>query len=659
MSAQRDHWWYTASELAQLGLPGLPADGRKLRDLAKAEGWADRTDGRGQAMARRRNARGGGTEFHVSVLPVQAQEVLTARRNREAEATIAANDTMSAAAELKEWFDRQPDAIKAKAAARLAILAEVNALVSSGTGRTAATEAAAAKHGVSPRAIAGWHSAVSKFPKVEWLPRLAPRYNGGGKLVDIDPKAWQLIKSDYLRNERPSFASVYNRVLEDYCQPRGITLPPARTLKNRLDRETPLQVKKLRRGGKEDLGRMLPSQRRSVADLHALEAVNADGHTFDVFVRWEDGRIGRPVMVGIQDIYSRKLLAHRIDRTESTVLTRLAFADLFRDYGIPHDAVLDNGRAFMSKALTGGQKTRWRFKIKDSDPTGLLTSLGITVHPTLPYRGSSKPIERAWKDLCDTIAKHPALSGAYTGNKPDAKPENYGERAIPIAEFEAHVARQIAAHNARTGRQTEMARGRSFDDVFRESYAASIINKATEADLRLALLEAGQRRCDKANGSVKMFGNVYHCDAMNALAGRDVTVRFNPDELHSGVHIYLKDGRYFGAAKCTQKTGFFDLAAAKRRAKDEANYLKAARELERQADLIDVSKWDELVRTPIEPEPEPPVVPAAVRPQRYRGHSAAALKALQESASEPTEDTSIIDFSDALTAGMNRLRVVE
>jgi hypothetical protein len=104
-------------------------------------------------------------------------------------------------------------------------------------------------------------------------------------------------------------------------------------------------------------------------------------------------------------------------------------------------------------------------------------ALGVKTHWTLPYRGSSKPIERAWRDLCEYVAKHPAMAGAYTGNKPTAKPDSYRERAIPIDEFRAHVDREIAAHNARQGRATETAKGRSFDATFAESYAQ---NPATE-----------------------------------------------------------------------------------------------------------------------------------------------------------------------------------
>ena len=36
--------------------------------------------------------------------------------------------------------------------------------------------------------------------------------------------------------------------------------------------------------------------------LHALEHVNIDGHKWDVFVRWPDGTVGRPVRLGPWDV---------------------------------------------------------------------------------------------------------------------------------------------------------------------------------------------------------------------------------------------------------------------------------------------------------------------------------------------------------------------
>src|SRR5690606_9617280 len=135
-------------------------------------------------------------------------------------------------------------------------------------------------------------------------------------------------------------------------------------------------ILKLKREGEEALRRSVPSQRRTLDGLRALELVNIDGHKFDVFVTPQGGgKPIRPIMVAIQDVYSRKVLAWRIGGEESAVQTRLAFADLFRDVGIPRAVLMDNGRAFASKWITGGAKNRFRFKIRPEEPTGLLTGL--------------------------------------------------------------------------------------------------------------------------------------------------------------------------------------------------------------------------------------------------------------------------------------------
>jgi putative transposase len=74
----------------------------------------------------------------------------------------------------------------------------------------------------------------------------------------------------------------------------------------KLEREVDPRLIIAKREGAEALRKTLPPQQRSVADLQALELVNIDGHKFDVFARFPDGRIGRPMMVAIQDVYSRK-----------------------------------------------------------------------------------------------------------------------------------------------------------------------------------------------------------------------------------------------------------------------------------------------------------------------------------------------------------------
>ena len=70
-----------------------------------------------------------------------------------------------------------------------------------------------------------------------------------------------------------------------------------------------------------------------MSNLHALQIVCGDGHSFDVFTKWAGiEKLVRPMLLGLQDVYSRKILAWRIGLNENAALVRLAFADLLRDW---------------------------------------------------------------------------------------------------------------------------------------------------------------------------------------------------------------------------------------------------------------------------------------------------------------------------------------
>lgn len=627
--------WFTAAELAAFALPGLGNVKRRINELAAAERWALAVDARGNALARKRQARGGGTEYHVAVLPAAARAALGMNWLAEvADVSATAPDVATMTAQqLWRWYDAAGDRVQTAAQRRLAIVQQVETFEEIGMTRSAAIGATAKQFGVGKSSIWTYLGLIDGVAVSDRLVHLAPRPQGGGSEAEVDPEAWRLLLSDYLRPEQPTFSSCYWRLSRDYAAPRGLTLPTERTLRRKLEREVDQRLVVYRRQGEEASRRSLPSQRRSVAELHALEWVNIDGHKFDVFVRWEDGRIGRPIMIALQDIYSRKFVAHRIDETENMLATRLAFADLFRDYGIPKHCTLDNGRAFASKGITGGAKTRFRFKIREEEPTGLLTALGIKTHFALPFRGQSKPIERAFKDLCDTIARAPVCAGAYTGNSVDAKPENYGDRAIPIAEFRLIAAAGIAAHNAKMGRRTETARGRSFDVAFAESYATAPIGKATPEQLRMALLTAEERTCDRRTSEVSLAGNRYWSEALSAHAGKKLVLRFDPENLHSEVYVYDRQGAFLCVAPILATTGFGTMASAGESKAREAQLRRQMRDLERLHDLVEAEALAAMMPAHIDEADVP--VPAVVRPVRHRGQVKAALKPVSEASQVP------------------------
>lgn len=604
--------FFSAAELADLGLPGLPGDKRSINRRAQEERWSMRIGADGEPLVQIRAGRGGGTEFHVSLLPGEAQIELARQGLCAASPASMVKDQMITA---WRWYEGQSGKTKAEAERRAGIIAELEMMQSAGATRVAAISDICGRHQLGQSTVWSWLAMIEGIAASDRLPALAPRRKGGGTPSDIEPLLWTLFKSDYLRPSAPTLTSVYRRVAAKAAE-LGLSMPSARTFRRKIEKEVDPAIVMLRREGEEALRRSIPAQRRTVAHLQALEHVNVDGHKFDVFVDVGDGKPVRPMMVAIQDIYSSKVLAWRIDLSETAVLTRLAFADLFRNFGIPKACTLDNGRAFASKWITGGAKTRFRFKIKPEDPTGLLVGLGIKVHWAKPYRGQSKPIERSFRDMCDDIAKHPAMEGAYTGNNPLAKPANYGSRAVPFAEFEAHVARGIAAHNARSGRRGRTYRGRSFDDVFGESYTAAQIGKATPEQLRMALLAADQKMVNRQTGEIDLYGNRYWSPECGRLRGTRVTVRFDPDNLNDEVHLYAADGTYLTSAGVVADSGFDDVDSAKKAAKRDSDYRRMVRAAAKMEDLMTA---EELADRQADIDSFTLPEPSVIRPVRHVG----------------------------------------
>ena len=564
--------WFSAVELA--GQPGLP---QARRSISRALSTL------GEDQRRKRQGRGGGWEYHISALPSATQAALltmNGQSQREPEAPAAVEqepEPEGRSAALWQNFERRPQTIKDSAAERLQVVLAVEQLIGGGHSIGGAVRAVAEQTGVSVATVQRYRQRTKGVGPGDWLPILAPRLAGRVASVEIPPPAWETFKADYLRLERPAASACYDR-LQRVAEKEGWPLPSYATFLRRL-REIPRQVRTLARKGREALKRSYPAQVRDHTVYRALEAVNADGHKFDTFVRFPDGEVCRPVMIAWQDISSGKILSRRVDKTENADMIRLAFCDLAGRFGIPEVAFLDNGRGFASKWMTGQTKTRFRFKIKEEDPQGVLVSLGVKVRWATPYHGQAKPIERAFRDLCEYVAMHPALSGAYTGNSPSNKPANYGARAVGLAEFMAVLDEEIKRHNARSGRRGRACNGRSFDEIFNESYTAGPIRKATREQLRLCLLAAEGVTCSRQDASISLHKNRYWSECLAPHAGRKVVVRFDPLDLHSNVHVYHLSGEYIGAAECIQAAGFGDTEAAREHARKRNQYNRKTKEL--------------------------------------------------------------------------------
>lgn len=572
--------WFTIPELATACLPDFPQTQQGIDALSKTFSWQARAD-----HARKANRRGGGWEYHLALLPAAAQARLQIIQTASNENSPEAIKQQLIKDQSWARYNALSNEQKGVCEDRLNALECVMSLRAQQFKTNAAVCDAGRIFNVSRATIYNWLSMVQGYDRDVWLAVLARSFAPGAERSECNDRAWEYIKSDYLRPEKPAFSACYRRLKKVAKKEKWEPIPTETSLRRRLNAEVPKAVQILARDGKDKAKTLFPAQRRTRSHLHAMQAVNMDGHKIDVFVSVPG--IEKPVrmiLLGIQDLFSGKLIAWRLAETECKEAVRLVIGDMVEMWGIPDRITLDNGRAFASKWITGGSKTRYRFKVRDEDPLGLLTTLGIDNDWTQPYSGQSKPIERTWRDLAEIIAKHPFCSGAYTGNKPDAKPENYMTRAIPLEDFRMHVAAQIAEHNAQIGRSAENCKGRSFDETFEASLNApsTIVRNASASQRALWLLASEAIRSQKGSGEIHFHGNRYWNATLNQYAGKKVTIRFDPDKLHDPVKVYDLDNRLICEADCVADVGYHSADAARETAKARGAYLKA-KSVERKA----------------------------------------------------------------------------
>ncbi|PCH67053.1 MAG: transposase, partial [Rhodobacteraceae bacterium] len=200
-ASQPKQIWWTPDELAAAGLPEMPGSRRGINLLADRLGWRE-TPG----CAQRKPGRGGGWQYHWSVLPLAAQRKLLADA---ADAPDAHADRGTAWAE----FDGLPNAAKAKAAERLKSLQVAETLHRAGATHVHAMSQAARMAGVSVRTLYNWLEMIEGIAPEDRLAYLVPRnrlvQKSGVDSTNARPfnarPFMEFLKALYLRLEQPTF----------------------------------------------------------------------------------------------------------------------------------------------------------------------------------------------------------------------------------------------------------------------------------------------------------------------------------------------------------------------------------------------------------------------------------------------------------------------
>ncbi len=417
--------------------------------------------------------------------------------------------------------------------------------------------------GVSVASIHRLRLRVKDVPRADWLPVLAANYCPPPReKAPMSEEAWSFFLS-FLQHSAPRMPlSTAHRETETAAKNEGWEWPAYLVVWRRWD-ALPAGEKALIRNGAKALDKTIPPMTRSVAHLQAMQIVNLDGRQADFFVRWEDGTVSRPIVIAIQDVYSRAFLGWRFSKTEDSDTTKTVILDVIDRYGLFDELRTDNGRAFASKKISGGAKHRFRGKAESHEDLGILKLIGAKVGFAKPRRGQSKPIERGFRDIAEQVDTGPEFKGAYCGHRPDAKPEDYDSTAVDISVARAVYDQALRAHNDRPGRRTEMGKGvYSLTQVFENSYRTRPRRDLTAAQRQYFMFDMAYLKPNKDTGALSKDGFKWwspdHQDALLKYRNTKVCVLFDPTDRSKPVTVHDADGHLIVASLPCLKKGRFD-----------------------------------------------------------------------------------------------------
>ena len=347
---------------------------------------------------------------------------------------------------------------------------------------------------------------------------------GGGIYSSVSDEVYEAWKKLYLVQQRPG-AQVCRDLLEaDFSES-----PTAAALLRRLKKEmSPGDIYFHRFGPKAHNRKFASYIDRDKKTVKPGQLWNLDHAQIDVAVRLPDGRVVFPWLTDCQDVASGKVLAYTLGGPPNTETIRLTFCRAALRFGIPWEILVDNGKDFKARMLTGGVK-RFRPEMKVEEMKSLMFQLGVIVHFSIFFNAQTKPVERFHRTAKDRFSR---LFRTFRGGNVQERPEELqaiikSEPAISLDEFTERFAGWVEAdYNNRVSRGKGM-NGRTPNEVFAQDNVARPVD---ENSLSLLLLKSSRPVKVGRNG-VTHLDRVYFHEALLRIKGEEVYLRYDPGQM--------------------------------------------------------------------------------------------------------------------------------
>ena len=612
---------FSAEELAQMRLPGLPGTSRNIRERAKKEGW----------QTQKRQGVGGGCAYHVDSLPDEAKTVLREKIYQQVLATKT-NSTPVRASKCGEakprkelalirqcpaLLEREVNSLTEKqkqiADARAVLVMEVEKLRDAGMSRTAAvnfvsmgsrkgtlpehlmkaSELANARKGssragVGTRSLQEWVSVFeSTKPGIERMAMLAPGHLKAKKPEQIkwlpDFLAhWRSRKGPCLTEAYRDFKAEWTAIYAG--QPAMIGACPSYDAVRRAMEKLPLREKARGRVSGSAALAYECFQKRDWSQMPVNGCWIADGKSLEMKVAHPaHGRPFTPELTLIIDGRTRFVVGWSLALSESVIAVADAYRYAMRHFGKPLFVYSDNGGGETNKTL-------------DADVTGIFSRLGIE-HPTsIPGRPQSRGIiERLNKGIPRRVAMQ---FDTFSGDSADREHARITARAIQSAVKAQENGRELTpvqrnalgklpswqllldaigeevdVYNS-THEHRELPK-RNGKHMTPAAYRRAVLEAEgdeteylTDIELREAFMPEKVRTAER--GWLHLFNNDYFSEELIQVDGEDVRVAFDIHDPQS-VIVRRMDGSYVctaiwnGNKRAAIPVSAMDVAVEKRR----------------------------------------------------------------------------------------------
>ncbi|GHV93222.1 hypothetical protein AGMMS50268_37250 [Spirochaetia bacterium] len=380
------------------------------------------------------------------------------------------------------------------------------------------------------------------------LAGLAPQYakRRGGSGASLDEQAKELIQAIYLDSHKPSC-----RTVERDIRQFGYNLNYS--IINRYIRdEIPASVKTFyRMGEKAYHDRFDPYITRDYTLFKSMEWGVADHHLFD-FVIKHKGRIFRPWLTRFDDMRSRKITGWHIDVVPNTLTILRAMSMSVENCGTFDNLLIDNGKDFKSYWFAGNTWKQRRMKL-DKDTCdlveGVLHDCGTLAHFCIPYRGQSKPIERAFRTDIELFEKRmETYVGSNTAQRPDEAKLYWGringrdkiDVELTLEDVRRMYAEYVEWFNNEWHHTGQGMDGKTPQQVYEETRGP---RKDIPEEMRKYIFTRREKRTVQRNG-VTIDGIEYFNPQMVQYIGTEVEVRRDINKIGT-VSLFLLPERTY------------------------------------------------------------------------------------------------------------------